>query len=154
VACLLHLVHNQLETRKHRIDRFSIQLREVLILMLVRLKKSSFDLCSYLVIALKPHPDLSSSSTIRDSQTQKGKTRNENTTSLAICVVLVNLLLTDTNRKHLIVSILTNLLNSLINALKMRRHANLPVRVVCSIEVLRLLEPRSMSPLWITDRLR
>jgi hypothetical protein len=41
--------------------------------MLVHLKESGFNLCSSLVIALKPHPDLSSSSTIRDSQTQKGK---------------------------------------------------------------------------------
>jgi hypothetical protein len=136
MACLLHLVHNRLEMRKHRIDRFSIQLREVLILMLVRLKKSSFDLCSSLVIALKPHPDLSSSSTIRDSlKLRKGKTRKENTTSLTIYVVLVNLLLNDMSNKHLVVRILTNLLNSLINSLKMHRHADLLVGVVCSIEV-------------------
>jgi len=57
--------------------------------------------------------------------------------SLAICVVLVNLLLTDTSSKHLIVRILTNLPNTSINALKMRRHADLAVCVVCSIEVRR-----------------
>jgi hypothetical protein len=123
--------------------------------MLVCLKKSSFDLCSSLMIALKPHPDLSSSNTIRDSlKLRKEKTQKENTTSLAIYVVLVNLLLTDMNSKHLIVSILTNLPKSLINALKMSRHADLPVRVVCSIKVLHLLEPHSMSSSWITDRLR
>ena len=130
-----HLVHNRLETRKHRIDRLSIQLR-VLMLTLVRLKESDFDLCGSLVIALKPHPDLSSSSIIRDSlKLRKGKTQKENTTSLAICIVLVNLLLTDTSSKHLIVRILTNFPNSLINALKMRRHVDLSGRVVCSIEV-------------------
>ena len=68
-----HLVHNRLKARKHGIDRFSIQLKEVLILSLVRLKEFGFDLCDSLMIALKPHLDVSSSSTIRDSQTQKVK---------------------------------------------------------------------------------
>ena len=130
-----HLVHNRLETRKYRIDRLSIQLREVLILTLVSFKESGFDLCGSLVIALKPHLDLSSSSTIKDSlKLRKRKTRKENTTSLAICVVLVNLLLSDMSSKHLIVRILANLPNSPINALKMRRHADLLVGVICSIE--------------------
>ena len=57
--------------------------------------------------------------------------------SLAICIVLFNLLLINTSSKHLIVRILTNLLNSPINTLKMRRHTDLPVGVVCSIEVRR-----------------
>ena len=92
-------------------------------------------MCGSLVIALKPHPDLSSSSTIRDSlKHRKGKTQKENTMSLVICVVLVNLLLTDTSSKHLEVRILANLPNSPINALKMCRHADLPVGVVCSTE--------------------
>jgi hypothetical protein len=39
------------------------------------------------------------------------------------------------SNKHLVVRILTNLLNSLINSLKMHRHADLLVGVVCSIEV-------------------
>ena len=58
--------------------------------------------------------------------------------SLAICVVLVNLLLADMSSKHLIVRILASLPNSPINALKMRRHADLLVGVVYSIEVGRL----------------
>ena len=62
-----HLVHNRLETRKYRIDRLSIQLREVLILTLVSFKESGFDLCGSLVIALKPHPDLKNSRVIGDS---------------------------------------------------------------------------------------
>ena len=90
------------------------------------------------MIALKPHPDLLSSHTIGDSlKLRKRKTQKENIVSLAICVVLVDLLLTDTSSKHLVVRILTNLLNSPINALKMRRHADLAVWVVCSIEVRR-----------------
>ena len=94
--------------------------------MLVRLKESSFDLCGSLMIALKPHPNLSSSSTIIDSlKLRKGKTKKENATSLAICIVLVNLLLTDMSIKHLVVRILTNLPNSPINSLKMRRYADL-----------------------------
>ena len=117
---------------------YSIQLREVLILTLLCLKESGFNLCHSLVIALKPHPDLSSSRAIGDSlKLRKRKTQKENTTSLVICIVLVNLLLTDMSSKHLVVSILTNLPNSPINALKMRRHADLPVGVVCSIEVWR-----------------
>jgi hypothetical protein len=51
-----------------------------------------------------------------------------------------NQLLTDTSSKHLVVRILTNLLNSSINALKMRRHVDLSVEVVCSIEVRRFVE--------------
>jgi hypothetical protein len=100
---------------------------------------SGFDLCGSLVIAIKPHTDLSSSSTIRDSlKLRKQKTQKENTTSVVICVVLVNLLLTDTSSKHLVVRILANLPNSPINALKMRRHVDLPVGVICSIEEWRL----------------
>ena len=114
---------------------YSIQLREVLILTLLCLKESGFNLCHSLVIALKPHPDLLSSSTIRDSiKLRKGKTRKENTTSLGICVVLADMLLTNMSSKHLEVRILANLPNSLVNALKMRRHADLPVGVICSIE--------------------
>jgi hypothetical protein len=62
----LHLVYNRLEMRKHSINRLSIQLSKVLILTFVRLKESSFELCSSLVIALKPHLDLLSSSEIRN----------------------------------------------------------------------------------------
>jgi hypothetical protein len=131
-----YLAYNRLKTRKQRINRLSIQLREVFIHTLVCVKESSFDLCGSLVIALKPYPDLLSSSTIRDSlKLRKGKTKKENTMSLAICVVLVNLLLTDTSSKHVVVRILKNLPNSPINALKMHRHVDLPVRVVCSIKV-------------------
>ena len=134
-----HLVHNRLKARKYGIDRLSIQLREVLILTLVRLKESGFDLCGSLVTALKPHPDISSSSTIRDPlKLGKRKTRKENTTSLAICIVLVNLLLTNMSSNHLVVRILTNHPDLPVYALKMSKHADLPVRVVCSIEVGRL----------------
>ena len=116
-----HLVLNRLETRKHRIDGLSIQLREVLILTLLCLKESGFNLCHSLVIALKPHPDLSSSRTIGDSlKLRKRKTRKENIASLAICVVLINLILSVASIKHNVISILTNLPNFPINPLKMR----------------------------------
>jgi hypothetical protein len=42
-------------------------MREVLILSLVHLEEFGFDLNCSLMIALKPHLDLSSDSTIRDS---------------------------------------------------------------------------------------
>ena len=90
----LHLVHNRQKAREHGIDRLSIQLREVLILSLVHLKESGFDLCGSLMIALKPHPDLSSSRAIGDSlKLRKRKTRKENTASLALCLVLNTLIL-------------------------------------------------------------
>ena len=54
--------------------------------------------------------------------------------------MLVNLLLTDTSSKHLIVRILTNLLDPPVYALKMSRHVDLLVRVVCYIEEWRLTE--------------
>jgi hypothetical protein len=102
------------------------------------------------MIAIKPHPDLSSSSIIRDSlKLRKRKTRKENTTSVAICVVLVNLLLIDMSSKHLIVRILANLPNSPVNALKMRRHADLPVGVICFIEEWRLV--RTMLHVTFVD---
>jgi hypothetical protein len=56
-----------LKARKHGIDGLAIKLDEVLVLPLIRLVESDFDLCGSLVIALKPHPDLMSGSTIGDS---------------------------------------------------------------------------------------
>jgi hypothetical protein len=53
--------------RKHDIDGLAIKLGEVLILPLVRLVESGFDLCGPLVIALKLLLDLLSGSTIGDS---------------------------------------------------------------------------------------
>jgi len=44
------------------------------------------------------------------------------------------MLLIETSSKHLVVRILANLPNSSINALKMRRHADLLVGAICSIE--------------------
>ena len=54
--------------------------------------------------------------------------------SLAISIVLVNLLLRDTSTTHNVISFLTNLLDPPVYALKMHRHADLLVGVVCSIE--------------------
>jgi hypothetical protein len=73
--CLVcsHLVDDGLKARKHGIDGLAIKLGEVLVLPLVRLVESGFDLCGPLVIALKPHPDLPSGSTIRDSRTLEAK---------------------------------------------------------------------------------
>ena len=51
-------------------------------------------------------------------------------------------------------SILINLPDKAINLLEMRGHANLPLREVGPIENGSLLEPCSMSLLWIMDRLR
>jgi hypothetical protein len=110
-------------------------LREVLVLTLVRLEEYGFDLCSPLVIALKLHPDLSSSHTIRDSfELRKRKTREKNTASNAICVVLIDLILNNVSFKHNIISILTNLPNFSIYPLKMCGYVNLPIGVVYSIK--------------------
>jgi hypothetical protein len=74
--------------RKHGIDGLAVQLREVLILMLVRLKEFGFDMNGSFVIALKPHPDLPNRRIIGDSlELQKRKTREKNTTSSTICIV-------------------------------------------------------------------
>ena len=90
-----------------------------------------------LVIALKPHPDLPTSRTIRDSlELRKRKTREKNTASSTICVVPFLLFLTGTGMrfKHNVCSILANLLDKPIDPLKMHGHADLPIGVVCSIE--------------------
>jgi hypothetical protein len=134
---LLVFVYNGLKARKHGIDGFSIQLKEVLILSLVRLEESSFDLNGSLMIALKPHPDLSSGSTIRDSlKLRKQKTQEKNIMRSTICVMLILLLLSGTSMrfKHNISSILINLPDKPINPLNMCGHTNLPIGVVCSIE--------------------
>jgi hypothetical protein len=67
--CLIYsyLVDDGLKARKHGIDGVAIKLDKVLVLPLVRLVESGFDLCGPLMIALKPHPDLLSGSTIEDS---------------------------------------------------------------------------------------
>jgi hypothetical protein len=123
--------------RKHGIYGLAIKLGEVLVLPLVRLVESGFDMCGPLVIALKPHPDLPSSSTIGDSfELLKRKTREKNCASSAISVVLIFLILRDTSTgfKHNVSSILANFLNKPINLLEMRRHADLPIGIICSIE--------------------
>jgi hypothetical protein len=85
------------------------------------------------MIALKPHPDLPSSNTIKDSfKLLKRKTREKNCMSSAICVVPIFLILRDTSMgfKHNISSILANLPNKPINPLEMCGHADLPIGVV------------------------
>jgi len=70
----LHLVNDRLKAR-NGINGLAIKLSEVLVLSLVRLIESGFDMGCTLVIALKPHPDLSSSSTIKDTlELRKRKT--------------------------------------------------------------------------------
>jgi hypothetical protein len=49
--------------------------------------------------------------------------------SLAICVVLINLLLTNTSSKHLIVRFIINLPDPSFYALKISGHVDLPVRI-------------------------
>jgi hypothetical protein len=119
--------------RKHGIDGLAIKLEKVLILPLVRLIESGFDLCSSLVIALKPHPNLPSDSTIGGSlKLLMQKTREKNYASSAISVVPIFLILRDTSTgfKHNVGSILANLLDKPIYHLKMYGHADLPIGVV------------------------
>jgi hypothetical protein len=126
-------VDNRLKPRKHGIDGLAIQLREVLILTLVCLEVSSFDLNGSLMIALKPHLDLLSSSTIGDSlELLKRKTRKKNYASSAISVVLIFFILRDTSTafKHNVGSIFTNIPHKSIYPLKMHGHADLPIGVV------------------------
>jgi uncharacterized protein YihD (DUF1040 family) len=85
------------------------------------------------MIALKPHSNLLSDSTIGDSlELLKQKTREKNYASSAISVVLIFLILhaTSTGFKHNVGSILSNLLDKPIYHLKMRGHADLPIGVV------------------------
>jgi len=51
---------------------------------------------------------------------------------------MMNFLLTNTRSKNLVVGILTDLPNTPIQALEIRRHADLPINIVCTIEVRRL----------------
>jgi hypothetical protein len=89
------------------------------------------------VIALKPHPDLLSGSTIGNSlELLKRKTREKNYASYAISIVPIFLILRDTSTefKHNVGSIIANLPDKPINPLKMCGHADLSIGVVCSIE--------------------
>jgi hypothetical protein len=89
------------------------------------------------MIALKPHPDLPSSRTIRDSlELRKRKTREKNSASSVICVVPILMILSgmSTRLKHNKSSILTNLPDKPINPLKMYGHVNLLIGIVCSIK--------------------
>jgi hypothetical protein len=122
-----------MKARKYGIDGLAIKLEKVLILPLVHLIESGFDLCGSLVIALKPYPNLPSGSTIGDSlELLKQKTREKNCASSSISVVPIFLILCDTSTgfKHNVGSILANLLDKPIYHLKMRGHANLPIGVV------------------------
>jgi hypothetical protein len=133
--CLVcsHLVDDGLKARKHGVDGLTIKLSEILILPLVRLIESGFDLCGPLVIALKPHPDLPGGSTIGDYlELLKRKTREKNCVSSAISVVPISLILRDmsTGFKHNVGSILANLPDKPIYPVKMCGHADLPIGVV------------------------
>jgi hypothetical protein len=89
------------------------------------------------MIALKPHPDLPSGSTIRDSlELLKRKTREKNCASSAISVVPIFLILRDTSMgfKHNVSRILANPPNKAINPLNMRGLADLPIGIISSIE--------------------
>jgi hypothetical protein len=82
------------------------------------------------MIALKPHPNLLSGSTIGDSlELLKRKTREKNCVSSTISVVPIFLILHDmsTGFKHNVGSILTNLLDKPINPLKISRYTDLPM---------------------------
>ena len=132
-----NLVDDRLKTRRHGIDGLAIKLSEVLVLSLVRLIESGFDMGYTLVIALKPHLDLSSSSTIRDTlKLRKRKTREKNRSCFAICDVPIFLILRDssTGFKHNESSILVNFPNKRVNPLEMPGHAYFPIGVICSIE--------------------
>jgi hypothetical protein len=88
------------------------------------------------MIALKPHPDLSSSSTKRDTlELRKQKTREKNN-SYSIHVVSIFLILCDLSMgfKHNIGSILTNFLDEPINPLELYEHVNLLIGIVGPIE--------------------
>jgi len=114
-------------------------LGKVFILMSIRVEESGFDLGCTLVVAKKLTPDLSSHRGVRNTIKLSGrKTRQKSITSPAICVVLINLLLTNTRSKNLVVGILTDLPNTPIQALEIRRHADLPINIVCTIEVRQL----------------
>ena len=91
------------------------------------------------MVAKKLTPDLSSRREVRNTIKLSGrKTREKSITSPAICVVMMNFLLTNTRSKNLVVGILTDLPNTPIQALEIRRHADLPISIVCTIEVRRL----------------
>ena len=107
--------------------------------MSIHVEESSFELDYTLVVAKKLTPDLSRRREVRNTIKLSGrKTREKSITSPAICVVLINLLLTNTRSKNLIVGILTNLLDTQIQTLEICRHADLPISIVCTIEVRRL----------------
>ena len=106
---------------------------------LSHLKESSLDLGSPLMIPFKGLPDLSSRTEVTNMiKLGKRQTRKESITGLAIGIVLVNLLLTNLSSKHIVIWILTNLLDPQVYALEVRRHADLPIRVVYSIKERRL----------------
>ena len=107
--------------------------------MSIRVEESGFDLGCTLVVAKKLTPDLSSHRGVRNTIKLSGrKTREKSITSPAICVVLINLLLTNMRNKNLIVGILTNLLDKPIQTLEICRHADLTISIVCTIEVWQL----------------
>ena len=107
--------------------------------MSIRVEESGFDLGCTLVVAKKLTLDLSSRREVRNTIKLSGrKTRENSITRPAICVVMMNFLLTNTRSKNLVVGILTNLLDTQIQTLEICRHADLPISIVCTVEVRRL----------------
>ena len=91
------------------------------------------------MVAKKLTLDLSSHREVRNTIKLSGRETRENSImSPAIGVVLINLHLTNTRSKNLVDGILTNLPDMPIQTLEIRRHTDLPIGIVCTIEVQRL----------------
>jgi hypothetical protein len=108
----------------------------------VSLKEYGFDMRSALMISLEGRPDLPSRLKILNTlKLRKRENIEQSISGLAICLMVVNLILTDPNSKHHIVLGQTNLPNSRSKALVVHKHADLPIDVVHAIEPWRVAGP-------------
>jgi hypothetical protein len=107
-----------------------------------------------LMESLEGRPDLMSRSQMSNSlKLTKRETREQSVSSFVVRIMELQLKWSDPITCSIEIRIESNFRNPIIYALKIRRHTNLPVRVIGSIKNGGLSTPRSMSPTWISNRL-
>jgi hypothetical protein len=130
-----HLVDNRLEPRKHSVYGLSIQLHKVLVLSLMCIKESILYLIIALMEFLEGGLDLVSQSQMSNSlKLTKRETREQSVSSFVVRIMELHLNWSYSGTLNIERNIETNHPDMIPNTLKICRHVNHLVQLICPIE--------------------
>jgi hypothetical protein len=135
--CLVgtHLVDNRLEPRKHSVYGLSNQLHKILVLLLVRLKESSLHMIIALMEFLEGGPDLVSHRQMSNSlRLTQRETREQSVANFVVRTMKLHLNQSDPSTRCIERNIKIDLPDFVPNTLKICRHEDLILWVVCPIK--------------------